>query len=189
MVQFFPVFFFIQYYICKVQLVNCCHFELLTCTLSRVLSTVQQTSVNCVLSVRKAALSHKLLLQKFGNGTLYCMACMLEAPLLKFQCFGAKLRTVQRIQKELDESNGNNEGMAFQKPHYDCSDKNSYICWSDPNNHWKQTQQIDWVHSQGVSYQAGRAWRQLVFFIQNEKGPIFITGHEKQEERPQRKAF
>ena len=34
-----------------------------------------------------------------------------------------------------------------------------------------------------VSYQVGRAERHLVFLIQDEKGPIFITDHEGQEEK------
>ena len=38
------------------------------------------------------------------------------------------LRIVQRIQKELDESNGDYEAMAAQKPFFDRSDKkNAFI--------------------------------------------------------------
>ena len=32
-------------------------------------------------------------------------------------------------------------------------------------------------------------WMYKVFLIQDEKEPIFITGHEKQEESPRYKAF
>ena len=42
-----------------------------------------------------------------------------------------------------------------------------------------------WHGSVQVSYQAGSAWRHSVFFIQDEKMPIFITGLEGQEERAQ----
>ena len=44
------------------------------------------------------------------------------------ECLGVNLRTVQRIRKELDEADGNYNGMANKKPHFDCSDKNSQIC-------------------------------------------------------------
>ena len=37
------------------------------------------------------------------------------------ECLGIKPRTVQRIQKELDDSNGDYEGMAAQKPQSDIS--------------------------------------------------------------------
>ena len=38
------------------------------------------------------------------------------------QCFGVNLRTLQRIQKVLDKSTGDNEGTASRKPHSDSSD-------------------------------------------------------------------
>ena len=46
--------------------------------------------------------------QKFGNS-------MPEAPLQRFKFFGVNLGIVQRIQKELNESNGEYEGTATQK--------------------------------------------------------------------------
>ena len=39
------------------------------------------------------------------------------------ECLGINLRTVQRIRKEFDESNGDYEGTAARKPHSDRSDK------------------------------------------------------------------
>ena len=39
------------------------------------------------------------------------------------QCLGVNLRTVQRIQKELDESNGDYKDMAAWKLHFDHSDE------------------------------------------------------------------
>ena len=35
------------------------------------------------------------------------------------ECLGVNLKTVQRIQKELDESNGDYKSMVAQKPHSD----------------------------------------------------------------------
>ena len=43
---------------------------------------------------------------------------MLKAPVQRFQCLRVNFRTVQRIQKELDEFNGDYEGTAAQKPHW-----------------------------------------------------------------------
>ena len=38
-------------------------------------------------------------------------------------CLGVNQKAVQKIQKELEESNGDYDDMAAQKPHSDCSDK------------------------------------------------------------------
>ena len=50
-----------------------------------VMSIVQQTRVSWALPVSKAALWYNSYLQKFGNGMLYCLAFMLEAPIRWFQ--------------------------------------------------------------------------------------------------------
>ena len=66
-------------------------------SLFQVLSTVQQTRISWVLSVRKAALWHNSLLQIFGNAKLYFWACMPEAPIERFH---SVWETMQRIWKE-----------------------------------------------------------------------------------------
>ena len=95
-----------------------------------------------------------------------------------------------------------------QKPHSDqthkCNNKhdnsetsfwsNSQIWWWQLGHYWQWSQQVNQVHSQKhesvrVSYQAGSAWRHLVFLILDEKGSIFITGNQRQEKRPCCKAF
>ena len=40
------------------------------------------------------------------------------------ECLGVNLRTLQRIRKELDESNSDYEGAESRKPYSDGSDKN-----------------------------------------------------------------
>ena len=61
--------------------------------LFQVLSTVHKTRVNWVLFVRKVAPWYNSLLMKFGNGMLYCLAIMLEAPIKKIsECLGVTLR-------------------------------------------------------------------------------------------------
>ena len=43
------------------------------------------------------------------------------------KCLSVNLKTMQRIQKELDESTGDYEGTAAQKPHSNCSDKKELL--------------------------------------------------------------
>ena len=67
---------------------------------------------------------------------------------------------------------------------------NSWILWWDPDHDWQQSQQVNQVYRRFCfSYLAGSAWRHSAFVIQDEKGPIFISDHEGQDERPCRIAF
>ena len=43
------------------------------------------------------------------------------------ECLGVNLKTVQRIQKQLDKSNGFYECTAVCKPHFDCSYEKTLI--------------------------------------------------------------
>ena len=96
----------------------------------------------------------------------------------------------------MDESNVDYEGTSAWKPNSDCSDqkRTSGFIWWDPDYNWQRSQQVNQIHSRGhrsvwVPYQAGIAWRHLIFFIQDKEGIIFITGREGQAERPWCKAF
>ena len=79
--------------------------------LSQVLSAVQQTTVSWTLSVRKVVPRCNSLLQKCQKGMLYCLAFMPAAPISRFHNVGYHPRTMQKIQKNLDESNGNYEAQ------------------------------------------------------------------------------
>ena len=77
--------------------------------------------------------------------------------------------------------------MAPFKPHTDCSVKKRTLqivteiqamIDNDLNQVDSQIHESVWI-----SYQAGSAWRYLVFLIKYEKEPIFITSHERREER------
>ena len=54
---------------------------------------------------------------------LYCLVFTLKDPIGRFQHLGVNLRTVQRILKELKESNDDYKGMTAQKPQSDHSNK------------------------------------------------------------------
>ena len=86
-------------------------------------STVHQTRVSWRLSIRKLAPWYNSLFEKFGNSMLYCFAFVPEAPIKRFQCKSVNLRTVQRIQEDVDGFNDDFQGMAVWKPHSDYSDK------------------------------------------------------------------
>ena len=59
---------------------------------------------------------------------LYCNAITLETLIPRDQ---SVWETVQRIRKKFNESNGDYEGKAASKPHYDRSNKNTRIRGSD----------------------------------------------------------
>ena len=95
-------------------------------------------------------------------GKVYCDAMHF------FRSLNVNLLTVQRIKKkELYESIDDYEGIATWKTH---------VPSPRHGNVW-------------VLYQAVNVWRHSVFLIQDEKGPMFITGHERLEQRPHNKAF
>ena len=95
------------------------------------------------------------------------------------QCLGVDVRTVQDIRKELDASNGENEGTVSRKPNTDLSDKKRLVRFVGEilamidNNPKKSGHGII-----SVSYQARSAWRNLVFLTLDEKCLIFITNLE-----------
>ena len=63
---------------------------------------------------------------------------------------------VLRIQKKLDESNGNCKSTATRKPHYDHSDKKTEF----PRHDWHQSQQVS-IQRHGLSYETGSAKLQI----------------------------
>ena len=67
---------------------------------------------------------------------LFCLTFTLEVLIQRFLCLGVNLRTVQKIQKELDKSIDDYEGMAALKPHFVHFNKkkNSQICYLDPGH-------------------------------------------------------
>ena len=76
---------------------------------------------------------------------------------------------MQKIRIELDESKSDYESKTAQKTHSDL-----LVRIQATNN--DSSQSIRFIARDiGVSYQA---WSHLVFLQQEEKGPIFITGHE-----------
>ena len=106
------------------------------------------------------------------------------------QCLDASLRTVQPIQKELDESNSDYKNTAAQKLPSDCSDKKRSLYFLGHN--WLRSQQvirpIPRDMNAWVSYQAVSAWRHSVFIIKKMREGC-LSSDELQSERSQRKAF
>ena len=78
------------------------------------------------------------------------------------QCLRVSLRTVQKIRKELGESNGDYEGAAARETHSARSENNSRIRWWDQDRDWRRSLVVNDGYSQGhecvcVSYQADSA--------------------------------
>ena len=132
---------------------------------------------------------------------------------IRFQSFYVNLRTVQRVEKELDEPYGDYDKTVAQKTllwsfwwkkktkKKKQKKKHMWISCSDQGHDWL----IGWLalilesqcfHSLGhssfwVSYQAVRKGRYSLFLIQDENRRIifFITEHEVQENRSLWKPF
>ena len=113
--------------------VYCHHFRLFISHMHFIsLSTVQQTKASWSLSVRKAARWRNSFFQKFINGMLYWLVITPAEQYEDFIVFGC-LRIVQKIQKELDDSNIDSEGKAAWNPHTNHYDyKRTRISWWDP---------------------------------------------------------
>ena len=91
--------------------------------LFQVLSTVQQTRVHWILSWRKEAPWYNSLLLKFRNG-MYSLVFTSETIIRRVQTsFGVNLKTVRRIQKDLDDSYRDYECRVVWQPHSNRSDK------------------------------------------------------------------
>ena len=89
--------------------------------------------------------------------------------------------TVERIWKDLNESNGDYKGMAGEKPPSDLSDKKRNFEFvgkiqptieNDPSKSFRSI-------ARDMEVSAGK---HLVFLIEDEKVSIFITAHEGWEE-------
>ena len=93
---------------------------------------------------------------------------------------GVNLRTVQKIRKELDESNGDYEGRAARKPHCDRSNMKRTAGFLGEiegmiDNYFSGSiRSISRTYSSvWVSYQTGSAWRLSVFVIHMRKDQFF----------------
>ena len=150
----------------------------------KVLSTVQKTRVS------RAALWCNSLLQIFGNGMLYCLGFMTEALIRRIhrdwlsiwgQCRGFEKCWMNSMVIIKVWQLG---GLTLIVPI-----RTNFFLW-DPGHDWpdssKSIRFIARDMSVWVSYQAGSAWRHLVFFM---KGPVLIKGHEGHEERLHCKTF
>ena len=82
------------------------------------------------------------------NGMLYWSYSCWNLQYKDFRVLGVNLRTVQTIQKELDESYVNYEGTAGRESHSGRLDKNSLICCWDPDYDTQRSQQANQVNSQ-----------------------------------------
>ena len=115
-------YIYIYIYIYRMQwiIVNILNYWFCMCTLFQFLSTVHQTCVSWALSVKK---QHYDAIHSSRKLETTCCTTWHSNEKFHHENLGVNIKTVQRIWKKLNESNGDYEGATAWKLYSDCSDK------------------------------------------------------------------